>query len=245
MELLIISFLAGVLTVASPCVLALLPVIVGGSILRAGGNGQAVNWRRPVVIALSLALSVIAFGLLLKATTALLGVPQATWQLISGLIVLALGLSFLLPTVWQKLSLITGLRAGADRLMAGSHARGGYLGDGLIGFSLGPVFNSCSPTYALIIAVILPVSFISGLTYLTIYAVGLSVALLAIAFAGQNVASKLGWLSNPSGWFRKSIGIAFVLVGLAVVFGLDREAQQFMLDRGWHGPSLNVEKLFR
>lgn len=242
MELLVVSFLAGALSVATPCILPLLPVIVGGSVAR---GGRANDWRRPVVIALSLAVSLVIFGLLLRATTMLIGVPQNTWRLASGLIVLAFGLSLLLPAVWQKLALATGLHGASNKLMAGSLTRKGYLGDSLMGFSLGPVFNSCSPTYALIIAIILPVSFATGLTYLSAYAIGLSSALLAVSFAGQSVAGKLNWLSNPSGWFRKIIGLAFVLVALAVIFGLDREAQEFILDRGWRQPITHIEELLR
>ena len=60
--LLITSFLAGILTVAAPCVLPLLPVIVGGSLMDE-------HRSRPLIIAVSLALSVILFTLLLKVFT--------------------------------------------------------------------------------------------------------------------------------------------------------------------------------
>ncbi|USN58208.1 MAG: hypothetical protein H6767_08005 [Candidatus Peribacteria bacterium] len=45
------------------------------------------------------------------------------------------------------------------------------LGSILVGISLGPVFSSCSPTYAIILAVILPTSFLFGLVNLFAYVV--------------------------------------------------------------------------
>ena len=51
----------------------------------------------------------------------------------------------------------------------------------MVGLSLGPVFSSCSPTYAIILAVILPASFLTGLLNLFAYVLGLSIALLVIA----------------------------------------------------------------
>jgi cytochrome c biogenesis protein CcdA len=70
MLLLAISLLAGLLTVLAPCTISLLPVIVGGTL--SGGSST----RRVVVVTLSLGVSVIAFTLLLKASTALINVPQ-------------------------------------------------------------------------------------------------------------------------------------------------------------------------
>ncbi|MDF2461535.1 MAG: cytochrome biosis protein, partial [Candidatus Saccharibacteria bacterium] len=78
MALLILSFFAGVLTVAAPCILPLLPVIIGGTLVRDGEKGKP--WVRPVLIAAGLAVSVVVFTLLLKATTLLLGIPQVLWQ---------------------------------------------------------------------------------------------------------------------------------------------------------------------
>ena len=73
--LLLVSFVAGVLTIAAPCVLPLLPVIVGGSIVRTDSDAAVATrqWFRPVVIAVGLVVSIIVFTLALKATTALLG----------------------------------------------------------------------------------------------------------------------------------------------------------------------------
>src|SRR5690606_575151 len=104
MALLILSFIAGVLTVAAPCVLPLLPVIIGGSLLESKKDKPDKQWLRPLVIAASLAVSVVLFTLLIKATTVLLGVPQVTWQIISGGIVLLLGLNYLWPHAWERLA---------------------------------------------------------------------------------------------------------------------------------------------
>jgi cytochrome c-type biogenesis protein len=50
MLLLLISFIAGILTVLAPCVLPLLPVIIGGSL-----SGNTKQKSRPYIIAASLA----------------------------------------------------------------------------------------------------------------------------------------------------------------------------------------------
>lgn len=239
MALLILSFIAGVLTVAAPCILPLLPIIVGGSVV---GDTNRRQWYRPLVIATSLAVSVILFTLLLKATTTLLGVPQMVWSVISGVIVLLLGLNLLFPAAWEKLMIATRLPINSNKLLGKTLGQNGVGKDILTGAALGPVFSSCSPTYALIVAAVLPESFGKGLLYLTAYALGLASILLLVAIAGQAAVQKLGWLSDPNGWFRRVMGILFIIVGLAVLFGLDKKFQTYVLENGWYDPILRLEQ---
>ena len=111
-----------------------------------------------------------------------------------------------------------------------------------MGAALGPVFSSCSPTYALIVASVLPVSFAQGLVYLTAYAIGMSASLLLIAYLGQAFVARLHWLSNPKGWFKKTIGVLFIIVGATVMFGIDKRVQSYVLEQGWYNPIGNFER---
>lgn len=244
MALLILSFIAGVLTVAAPCVLPLLPVIVGGSLIDNSENKQKL-WVRPLIIAASLAVSVVVFTLLLKATTALLGVPQSVWQVISGTIVILLGLYYVWPSLWEQGSSKLGLFTKSNLVLGKAYKKQGLLGAVLIGAALGPVFSSCSPTYALIVATVLPASFIKGFIYLLAYAAGMSATLLLVAYLGQKFVAKLKWLSDPNGWFKKVVGISFILVGVGVILGLDKELQAYILEQGWYDPIGQLEENLR
>lgn len=245
MALLILSFIAGVLTVAAPCVLPLLPVIIGGSLLEANKDKPEKQWLRPLIIASSLAVSVITFTLLIKATTTLLGVPQMVWQIVSGVIVLLLGINFVWPHGWEMISAKTGLFNQSNVVLSKAYKQNGIFGAMLIGGALGPVFSSCSPTYALIVATVLPVSFGQGFVYLVAYALGMSAMLLLIAYLGQVFVVRLGWLSNPNGWLKKGIGVLFILVGIMVISGLDKKLQAYVLEQGWYDPISNIERGFR
>lgn len=240
-ELLVISFIAGVFTVAAPCILPLLPVIIGGSVV---GDGHRKSLRQPVVIVLSLALSIIIFTLLLKASTILLDVPASVWSVISGGIVLFFGFSLLFPGLWERVMLATRLQSKANTLLGKSQQAHGMKRSILLGAALGPVFNSCSPTYALIVATILPVSFATGFVYLLAYAVGIAAVLLLVSIFGRSLTEKLGWFANPESGFKKTVGIIFILVGLFVMFGLDKVIQTFVLENGWYDPVKALEEFF-
>ena len=98
------ALVAGVLTTLAPCVLPLLPVIVGGSVQDADPAARRPRVPRAVVVTASLGLSVALFTLLLRASTALLGVPTEVWSAVSGLVLVLLGLVMALPDVWERIA---------------------------------------------------------------------------------------------------------------------------------------------
>ncbi len=244
MLLLIASFFAGALTVLAPCVLPLLPIIIGGSIAD-DDQSKRSSFRRPIIISLSLVASLVLFSLLLQASTALLGVPTMVWQIISGIIVIGLGLTFIFPITWAQFSISNRLHNNGNRLLASSQKQAGVTRDILVGAALGPIFTSCSPTYSFILAAILPKSYIEGLAYLIAYCVGLALALLALSYGGSRLISRLGWLINPYGNVHKIIGLVFIIVGLLVIIGFDKSVQTYVLEQGWYDPIGRFEERLR
>lgn len=241
-ELVIFSFFAGVLTILAPCILPLIPVVIGASATGAADSKKSI--KRPVTIILSLTVSIILFTLLLRATTALLGVPTFVWSIVSGVIILLFGLNILFPTVWERFLVATNLHLLANRRMSDAQGHSGFKRDVLLGAALGPVFNSCSPTYALIVAVLLPASFATGLVYLAAYSIGLGSVLLLITLFGNSVIAKMRWMSNPKGAFQKSIGVIFIALGILLIFGIDKQIQIAILDSGVYAPIESLEKSF-
>jgi cytochrome c biogenesis protein CcdA len=220
------AFIAGILTTLAPCVLPLLPVIVGGSI----GKPSAEARKRAYLIAASLGASVIVFTLLLRATTALIDIPALTWQLVSGIILIALGVVSIFPRLWDALSAKLSLQRRSNKQLVAARERGGTAGAILTGAALGPVFTSCSPLYLYVIVAVLPASFAEGVVLLLAYAIGLCGTLLLVSLLGQKVIGKARWIANPDGNFKRVLGIIFILVGVAVILGLDKDLQFWILE---------------
>lgn len=225
MLLLLGALVAGVLTTLAPCVLPMLPVIVGGSL----GPSSAQARRRAYLITASLGLSIVVFTLILKATTALIGIPSSVWQWLSGGILILLGLVSLFPGIWERASAAMRLQERSTTRLASARQRQGATGAVLTGAALGPVFSSCSPMYGYVIVTVLPASFAEGMALLLAYVVGLCAALLAIALAGQKVIGKARWAADPHSWFRRGLGLVFILVGLAIAFGIDKDVQTWVI----------------
>jgi cytochrome c biogenesis protein CcdA/thiol-disulfide isomerase/thioredoxin len=221
MELILISFIAGLLTALAPCVLPLMPVIVGSSLL--GTNDR----KRPYIIVVSLMVSLFLFTFLLKVSTASLGIPPIVWSIISGGIVIIFGIASVWPHLWEKTS--KKLYAKSQRGLGKSYQKGGVSGTILMGAALGPVFSSCSPTYALILATVLPASLFTGSVALLAYVLGLGVFLLAVALLGRRLTSRLGWALNPEGWFKRGLGVVFIIFGLLIVTGYVKKVENYLV----------------
>ncbi|MFA6050709.1 MAG: cytochrome c biogenesis protein CcdA [Candidatus Paceibacterota bacterium] len=226
MAFLLLSFVAGLLTVLAPCVLPLLPVIIGGAAVDARSR-----WK-PYVITASLAVSVVVFTLLLKFATLFINIPQYVWWWVSGAILIFFGLITLFPDTWEKVAAKGNLviMRRSNELLATGAKKESFWGDIIIGASLGPVFSSCSPTYFVILATVLPQSFAMGFVDLVAYAIGLSLALLAIALLGQRLVGKLAGVSDPHGWVKKTLGVIFILVGIFVISGFSTAIQTYFLN---------------
>lgn len=229
MTFLIISFVAGILTVLAPCVLPLLPVIIGGSV------ADTRSRLKPYIITISLTVSVVLFTLVLKFATVFINIPPTFWQYLSGGIIIIFGLITLFPGLWDKWALKFNLMLSrkSNRMLAEGVKRESFIGDIIIGASLGPVFSSCSPTYFVILATVLPQSFFAGLIDLIAYSIGLSLSLLLISKLGQKLVGRLDGVSDPKGWFKRSLGILFLVVGIFIITGFDKDIQTYVTEKSF------------
>jgi cytochrome c biogenesis protein CcdA len=226
MAFLVVSFLAGILTVLAPCILPVLPVVIGSS---ASGRSR---WT-PYVVVGSLALSVIAFTFILKASTAFIMIPPQFWIYLSGGIFALFGVTLLFPAVWENIPGLGKVSVGANKLMGKGMKQGSFVGDALVGAALGPIFSTCSPTYFVILASVLPASLALGTAYLLAYVAGLSLVLLLIALLGQRFADRLNVFSDPKGIAKRVIGVLFIVLGVMVAFGYEKKVETALLDGGY------------
>lgn len=224
----LISFIAGFLTVLAPCSLFLLPTIVVGS-------SSEKDSSRPWIVVASLGASVFLFSILIKGTSLALAVSDSVWSTFSGILLLLFGLNLLFPHAWERCVSTLKLTKSQAWLNKGVGTRG-TLGAVLLGTSLGPVFSTCSPTFAVLLATILPNSFINGVINIAIFVVGMMIPFLLIGLGGQKVVKRFRFMANPEGWFKKTLGIFLLLMGIMVITGFQKKIEQTIIESGYFGP---------
>lgn len=222
MTLLLLSFLAWILTIMAPCVLPILPIVLAWSV------GEK-SYKRPLLITLSLAVSIVFFTVLLKATTVFISIPHIFWLYFSWSILILLWLVYVFPDIWWKLASTCKLSYFQGLLQKSQNVHSFSLQAVLTGFALWPVFSSCSPTYAFLLATVFPASFLQGILYTLSYALGLASMLFLIAWGGQTIVKKLKFFADEKGLFRKFLWLIFILFGLAIITWVDKKIEVFIL----------------
>src|SRR3989344_1999751 len=233
-----ISILAGVLTILAPCILPLLPVVIG----TADGTKRGIS-RRAVVVITSLSISVIIFTLLLKATTLFITIPDSFWTWFSGSIIAFLGIVTIFPNLWNKIPFMNKINLASNKALGAGYQKDSHYGDMIIGASLGPIFTTCSPTYLFILATVLPASPVAGFVYLLGFTLGLAISLFVIAYLGQKFVHKIFTNENRTAKLKKTFGVLFLIVGLAIITGYDKRLSSIILDTGFGGTINFEEKL--
>lgn len=232
----LIAILAGILTVLAPCILPLLPIVIGSS----ETEGRRLS-RRSIVVIGSLSISVVLFTLLLKASTLLIDIPQMFWSVFSGTVIVLVGLAIVFPSLWSSIPFVQKLSILGNKAIGTGYQKKNYSGDALIGLALGPVFTTCSPTYLFIIATILPAGFAVGFVYLLGFTLGLAISLLLIAYFGGQLVNKITSHSGATDRVKQIFGVLIILVGVAILTGYDKKIETAILDSGY-GATINFEE---
>src|SRR5262249_38220199 len=202
---LLFALLAGMVTVAAPCTLPVLPVLFGASI------GQTSK-TRPVFIALGFVASFTIVAIGFSAITQIVGIDPDRLRTVAVGLLLMLGLLMLWPRPFEWL----GARAGdllnrVPRIPI--QAQSGSVGGFILGTTLGLVWTPCAgPVLASILTVIATAPHVEWKALLLIlYAVGAAVPMLAIAYGGQFVTTRVRSIVRISHRLQQGFGAGDVL----------------------------------
>lgn len=211
----LLAVLAGVLTVAAPCVLPMLPVVLGASI------GQASRWR-PVCIALGFALAFSGVGLLFSAATQAAGLSPEALRDAATAMLLAFGVLMLWPRPFEWLSMrMSGL---LNRVHAvGDRAGGGKAGGLVLGMTLGAVWTPCAgPVLGSILTLVATAADPArAALLLACYSTGAAVPMLAIAYGGKFASTRVRALARHAHRLQQVFGVLVIAVALAMFFQYD------------------------
>ena len=210
---LVLALLAGVLTIAAPCTLPVLPILLGASV---GQNGKV----RPAMIALGFVLSFSAVALLLSAITKIFDFDPSVLR--SGAAILLLGFGALMiwpaPFEWLSIRLNGLLASGSVRAN-----RDGAIGGFVLGTTLGLVWTPCAgPVLGSILTLIATSRDLAWASLLlVIYAIGAALPMLGIAYGGQAVTTRIRNIARFSPRLQQAFGLVVVGFAIAAYFQYD------------------------
>jgi cytochrome c-type biogenesis protein len=213
---LVLALLAGIVTVAAPCTLPMLPILLGASV---GQSGKA----RPAMIALGFVISFSATALLVSAITRVFDFDPNSLRTGAAILLVGFGLLMIWPAPFEWLSIrLGGMTNGA----AGSAAsRGGNLGGFVLGTTLGLVWTPCAgPVLGSILTVVATSKDTAWASMLlVVYAIGAAIPMLAIAYGGQAVTTRVRSIARISPRLQQGFGVVVIGFAVASYFQYDTE----------------------
>ncbi len=219
------AFLAGIITVLSPCILPILPIILTSSI-----GGQNIGKARPVGVVIGFILSFTFFTLFLSTIVRISGISADALRLISVLVIAGFGVSLLIPQFQVIVERLFSKLAG---LMPRSQNKTGFGGGLLIGFSVGLLWTPCvGPILASVISLAITGSVTFDAFLITFaYSLGTAIPMFLIMIGGQNALKRVPWLLTNLGNIQKLFGVLMILTAIGIFFNIDRKFQTFILDK--------------
>ena len=208
------AVLAGLLTVAAPCTLPMLPILLGASIGRVGH-------LRPAMIALGFVVSFSAVALLLGALTRLFDFDPNVLREAASILLLGFGLLMLWPAPFEWLS--ARLNGWLDLGNASAAQREGALGGLVLGTTLGLVWTPCAgPVLGSILTLVATSKDVAWAgTLLVAYAIGAAIPMLAIAYGGQAATTRVRSLARISPRLQQGFGVVVIGFAVAAYFQYD------------------------
>lgn len=218
------AFLAGLVTILSPCILPVLPLVLSGSV----GGGH----KRPLGVTFGFILSFTVFTLFLSSIVKATGIPSDYLRNISVVILIFFGLSLLFPAfqnfsekMFSKIISVINISPG--------NAGNGLVGGFILGLTLGLIWTPCvGPIIASVITLAAANSVNGGAVLITLaYSTGTAIPMFLIIYFGRTVFKKTPWISQHSSDIQKIFGITMILVSVLIFLNFDRQFQTFILTK--------------
>jgi cytochrome c-type biogenesis protein len=220
-----LSFIAGMLSILSPCVLPILPIVLGA----------AASERKfgPVALAAGLSISFVVIGLFVATIGYSIGLDGDVFRRVAAALMIAIGLVLVLPRFQAQLAAASGPVANwADTGLRGLRG-GGASGQFWAGVLLGAVWSPCvGPTLgaaSLLAAQGRDLGQVGLIMF--VFGVGAALPLLAIGLVSRE--AMLRWrhrLASAGQGMKAVLGAVFIAFGILVLTGLDKVVETALVE---------------
>ncbi|GAC1578392.1 MAG: cytochrome c biogenesis CcdA family protein [Sphingomicrobium sp.] len=220
-----LAFLAGLLSILSPCVLPLIPIIFG--------TAQSRHKFGPFAVGAGLAISFTAIGLFVSTIGFSLGLDATLFRKVGGMLLVAFGVLLLMPRLQMALAaaggpLTNGLNGRLDRLQSG-----GLGGQALLGALLGLVWVPCvGPTLgAASLLAAQGKDLGQAAAVMTAFGLGAATPLTVIGLISSHGQSRWrAYIRNISSGGKRILGISLLGVGTLILTGVDHQLEALLTE---------------
>jgi len=225
MTALALALLAGVLSTLSPCVLPLLPIVLGAALTE--------HRFGPVALAAGVAISYVAVGLFVATVGFAIGLDQDLFRNVAAALLIVIGAVLLLPRLQSQLAVAAGPFGNWAQVQAGGMSTRGLAGQLALGLLLGVVWSPCvGPTLGAA-SVLAAQGKDLGTVALTMIAFGIGAAAPLIVLGMLSREALMHWrdrLLKAGKTGKFALGALLLVFGVLILSGLDRRLETALVN---------------
>ncbi|MER9506773.1 cytochrome c biogenesis CcdA family protein [Mesorhizobium sp. M0579] len=215
-----LALLAGVLSILSPCVLPLLPVVLTGAV--------AEHRLAPLALAVGVAVSFTSIGVFVATVGFSIGLDMTAFRMAAAVLLILFGAVLLVPRFQTQFATAAGPVSNWTQSRFGGFSTSGMSGQFGVGLLLGAVWTPCvGPTLGAA-SIMAARGENLGTVILTMLAFGIGTSLPLLALALMSREALLGWrgrMLGASSRIKMALGALLVISGVMTLSGFDRTIQ--------------------
>jgi cytochrome c biogenesis protein CcdA len=216
----LLALLAGILSILSPCVLPLVPVVLAGAV--------AEHRLAPLGLAAGVALSFTVIGLFVATVGFSVGLDMTVFRSAAAILLILVGAVLMVPRMQAQFATAAGPVSNWTQSRFGGFSTSGVSGQFGVGILLGAVWTPCvGPTLGAA-SIMAARGENLGMVALTMLAFGVGTSLPLLALAMMSREALMRWrgrmLSASSG-LKMALGALLIIAGVLTISGFDRAIQ--------------------
>lgn len=220
------GFLAGLLSTLSPCVLPIIPILLGSAV-----NAHP---RAPLALAAGLAISYAVIGTGLAWAGSALDLDTSVFRTLGAVVLGLLGLVLLSGSLQQRFAASTSGMADAGNMLIARMRIDGLWGQFAIGLVLGIVWSPCvGPTLGAAVVLasqgshLLQVALLMG-----IFGAGAALPVVALAYVSRGAMMRMrGKLMQAGKTGKALLGAIMVSLAVLILSGTDKLLEAWLVDQ--------------
>lgn len=216
----LLALLAGILSILSPCVLPLVPVVLAGAV--------AEHRFAPLGLAAGVALSFTAIGLFVATVGFSIGLDMTVFRSAAAILLIVVGVVLMMPRMQAQFATAAGPISNWTQNRFGGLSTSGISGQFGVGLLLGAVWTPCvGPTLGAA-SIMAARGENLGMVALTMLAFGIGTSLPLLALAMMSREALMRWrgrMLEAAGGLKMVLGILLIAAGAMTLSGFDRVVQ--------------------
>ncbi len=220
-----LAYVAGVLSTLSPCVLPLIPILIGTAV--------AAHRLGAYALALGLTLSFSAVGVFIATAGASLGLDQGVFRNIAAVILIGFGIMLVSVKLQERFATATsGISAAGDNLLAKINLDG-LKGQFIVGLVLGIIWSPCvGPTLGAATTLASQGRNLPQIALLmAVFGIGTGTPLVVLGSLSRATMMRIrGKLFSAGKTGKYLLGGIMLLLGIAILTGLDKTFEAWVVN---------------